>query len=125
METRNSLAKAAEFLHSARDDHVASRWTAAGLAAIHAGIAAGDAALIAGAGIRSASQDHSAAVEMLSADVVEFRAAQKRHFSGLLKMKNTVAYEQRMLTEVESRQLVDHAERLVKWARGVVESHVD
>ena len=123
-EARRSLVKAAEFLQSARDDHVAARWTVAGLAAIHAGIAAADAALIASAGIRSVSQDHSAVVDILTDDVVEFRTAQRRHLSGLLKMKNAVAYEQRLLTVVESRQLVDHAERLVRWARTVVENHV-
>ena len=38
-------------------------------------------------------------------------------------MKNAVAYEQRLLSEIEARQLVDHAKRLLRWAEQVVESH--
>ena len=124
-EARKSLAKAKEFLQAARDGRVASRWTAAGLAAIHAGIAAGDAALIAAAGVRSASQDHSAILDILGNEVDAFRGAHRRQLTGLLKMKNTVAYEGRLLTDVESRQLLDFAERLVAWAGMVVEKHVD
>jgi hypothetical protein len=41
---------------------------------------------------------------------------------GLLRMKNVVAYEQRLLSETEARQLVDHARRLVRWSSGVCES---
>jgi len=35
-------------------------------------------------------------------------------------MKNQVAFEQRLLTYVEARQLVDQAMRLTRWAEGVV-----
>lgn len=38
-------------------------------------------------------------------------------------MKNAVAYEQRLLTEVEARKLVDHAVRFVGWAGEVVKKH--
>jgi hypothetical protein len=39
-------------------------------------------------------------------------------------MKNRVAYERRLLTETDARQLVDHAQRLSKWADQVVKKHL-
>jgi hypothetical protein len=54
-EARRLFLKAEEFLAGASASRAASRWNAAGLDAIHAGIAAADAALIALVGHRSAS----------------------------------------------------------------------
>jgi len=122
-DAHKSLAKCEQFLEAARSSIEVERWDAAGLAAVHSGIAAADAALIASAGLRSASQDHGAAITLLDACAPEFEAAQRRQLGGLLKMKNQVAYEQLPLTEAESRQLVDHAARLAYWARRVVEDH--
>lgn len=119
-----SLGKCQEFANTAQSALADKKWNAAGLNAIHAGIAAADAALIASAGLRSTSQDHGSVVSVLEQQVPEFDATQRRQLSGLLKMKNQVAYEQRLLTYIESRQLVDHATRLTRWAEGVVKDHL-
>jgi len=115
-----SLQKCMEFSESAQAALGAGRWNAAGLDAIHAGIAAADATLIAAAGIRSIAKDHSAVLGLLEAHVPEYAATQRRQLAGLLKMKNQVAYDHRLLTEVEARQLVDQATRLAKWASATV-----
>jgi hypothetical protein len=114
-----SLGKCAEFLAGATASLDACRWNAAGLDAIHAGIAAADAALIASCGIRSVSDDHGAVVRLLDGRLGSFSAAQRRQMHGLLRMKNVVAYEQRLLTDTEARQLVDHARRLERWSSSV------
>ncbi len=119
-----SLSKCVEFADAAQTLLAAGKYNAAGLQAIHAGIAAADAALIAAAGIRSIAQDHSAAVVLLDANVASFGPTQRRQLTGLLKMKNQVAYDQRLLSEVEARQLVEHATRLSRWAKQVVEDHL-
>jgi hypothetical protein len=119
------MTKCVEFADASRTALAGSHWNAAGLAAIHAGICAGDAALIASAGIRSTSQDHGAVIALLDDEVPEFTSSQRRHLAGLLKMKNHVAYEQRLLTETEARQLDDHARRLTLWAQRVVDAHVN
>jgi hypothetical protein len=49
-----------------------------------------------------------------------FTAIQRRRLAGLLKMKNQVSYDQRLLTETEARQLVDFATRLSRWAETFV-----
>jgi hypothetical protein len=123
-DARAALSKCQEFTNTAQTALADQKWNAAGLNAIHAGIAAADAALIASAGLRSASQDHSSVVSLLERQVPEFDASQRRQLAGLLKMKNQVAYEQRLLTYVEARQLVDQAMRLTRWAEGVVKDHL-
>lgn len=124
-ESRTYLAKAEEFLTTAHSSLAGKRWNSAGLDAIHAGISACDAALVASAGVRSASKDHGAAVAMLRRLVPEAGATQERQLSSLLSLKNTVEYEQRLATEAEARSLVDQASRLVRWAAGVVAAHLD
>ena len=114
-----------EFVTSAKSDLREARWDSAGLTAIHAGISAADAVLIASAGLRSTSRDHGAVLQLLDDQVPEFVATQRRQLGGLLKMKNRVAYEQRPLTETETRQLVDQADRLTRWAQRVVDDHLD
>ncbi len=124
-QARASHDKALEFLETARSAIECARWTASGLNSIHSGIASADAALIAAAGIRSASQDHGAVIALLeSCGGTEFSGTQRRHVTGLLKMKNQVAYEQRSLTETEARQLLDHASRLAKWASAVIDARL-
>lgn len=122
-DARRSLKMAHELVDTAGWALGSERWHAAGLDAIHAGICGADAALIAVAGIRSVSGDHGAAIELLAAHVREFTAIQRRQLTGLLKEKNDVSYEQRPLTDVEARRLVDQARRFVKWADAVVERH--
>ncbi|MDO8950022.1 MAG: hypothetical protein Q8S43_04435 [Actinomycetota bacterium] len=114
-DARASFSKAREFVAAAHDDQNASRWNAAGLAAVHAGICAGDAITISVLGVRSTSPDHAAVIELLGG-VEAFGAPQRRQLVGLLSMKNAVAYEQRLLTKTEAKQLVDQAERFLAWA---------
>lgn len=118
-EARNSLKKAEEMSSAAASELATGHWNSAGLNAVHAGICAADAALIASASLRSCSQDHGAVLTLLEEGVPEFAATQRRQLGGLLKVKNAVAYEQRLLTETEARQLADQANRLTKWAAAV------
>jgi hypothetical protein len=123
-EARAALAKSIEFSLAAQAEASAERWDAAGLAAIHSAISAADAALIASAGMRSASQDHGAVIPLLEAQIPEFKAQQRRQLGGLLKKKNQVAYERRPLTDVEAKQLVDQAIRFTRWTESVVREHL-
>jgi hypothetical protein len=89
--------------------------------AIHAGVAAADAALGATAGFRSASPDHHAVVGLLREHVDGFPAASSRQITGLLRQRSSIYYDARVVTEVEARTLVDQARRFVDWASGVVD----
>lgn len=124
-ESRKYLFKAQEFLDAARMAVRDARWNAAGLAAVHAGISAADAATVASSGARSASKDHNAAVDLMRTTVPEAGASQERQLAGLLAVKNSVEYEQRLVAEPEARSMVEQAGRLVQWAAGVVSEHLD
>jgi len=123
-EAKRSIVKATEFVETAKSSLGSNRWNAAGLSAIHAGISAADAALIAVTGLRSVAKDHGAVTELLAESAAGFTATQRRQLGGLLKLKNQVAYESRLLMEIEARQLVDHAVRLTRWAKRLVDEHV-
>ena len=116
-----ALSLAQELIVSGDKAAAVGHWRVAGLNAVHAGISAADAALIGASGVRSASQDHGAASDLLESRVPEFKTAQKRQLNGLLKVKNAIAYEQRPVTEVEARVMLDQARRFVEWASGVVD----
>lgn len=124
-DARKYLAKAQEFIGTAKTARDTGQWNSAGLAAIHAGISAADAAIISSSGTRSASKDHSAAIGLLKTAVPESRASHARQLTGLLGMKNTIEYEERLVTQAEAQTLVEQSERLVRWAAGVVSTHLD
>jgi hypothetical protein len=116
-DARHFLAKASQFLASMEDDLAAERWDAAGLAAIHAGISAGDAVLGYRGGVRSAGRDHRAAVDLLQEVVGDAATEPGRHLKRLVDKKNLVEYEQRRLTQTEVLDLAVHARRFVAWAK--------
>jgi len=77
------LAKASEFAATASAAPETESWNSAGLSAIHAGVSAADAALVASAGVRSISKDHGSVIILLESRVPEFGAPQKRQLAGL------------------------------------------
>jgi hypothetical protein len=115
-DARQYLEKAAQFLASLEGELSASRWDSAGLAAIHAGISAGDAMLSYRGGVRSAGQDHRAAVDLLQQVVGDAAVVPGRHLKRLIDKKSLVEYEQRRLTQAEALDLALHARRFVGWA---------
>jgi uncharacterized protein (UPF0332 family) len=119
-DSRVFLIKAEEFLATSEDRLSAQAWDAAGLTAIHAGISGADAVLAYASGVRSASNDHRAVVELLELSVGATAKEPARHLKRLVDKKNLVAYEQRRLTQSEAAELVEHARRFVKWARSQV-----
>jgi len=117
------FAKAKEFLTEATVALEGDRHDAAMLNAIHAAISATDAVTAALAGRRSADPDHQRAVDLLQqvaagSDEVGTRVRQLR---TLLAKKNAVEYESREATPREARDSVERADRVVRWAREVVE----
>lgn len=111
------FGKAVEFLEAAEAALREGRWDAAGLAAIHAGISAGDAVLAYRGGVRSAGQDHRSAADLLLQVLGPASTDASRHLKRLVDKKNLVEYEQRRLTEPEALDLAEHARRFLKWAR--------
>jgi hypothetical protein len=119
-DARHYMEKASQFLTSMEAELSASRWDSAGLAAIHAGISAADAVLAYHGGVRSAGQDHRAAVDLLQQVLGDAAVEPSRHLKRLIDKKTLVEYEQRRLVRAEAADMAEHARRFVGWATGQV-----
>ena len=93
------LQKAREFyetMHRAKDRN---NWNAVGLNGVHCTISSNDALLVFYAGIRSSSQDHNVAVELLSSSVKLPEVKSKSQIlRRILAKKNLIEYEDRDFT---------------------------
>lgn len=116
------LRKATEFLLNAKEAIKDDRSNSAGLLAIHAAISGADALLGHQAGYRSSSPDHRVTVELIKeiGSGTEEWTKQGNRLARILSKKNLVEYEAREITREESSQLVEQAERFIRWAKEVV-----
>lgn len=115
------IEKASEFAASAESELTAGRRTAAGLAAVHAGITAADAITACLAGVVSSAPDHGAVIVLLKACIPGgLPGPNERQLMGLLRTKNDIEYSERTLTSAQAHVLVDQAARFCAWGNAVV-----
>lgn len=115
------LKKAQDFYRAMRRSMDEANWNSAGLEAVHCAISATDALLAHVGGIRSTSQDHSDAVQLLIATVGTPEAASNsKHFLRIIEMKNLIEYEARNFTQKEAEVIARHTERYFAWARSIL-----
>ena len=120
---RRLLAKAEEFVGAAKADFDAARYSACGLAAVHAGISAADALTAFGRSVVSAAPDHFAVVKLLRRSLGKGLPSEKeRQLVGLLNAKNEIEYSGHMLTPAKAKILLDQATRFVAWSRSVIDN---
>lgn len=118
-EARTYLRKAEEFYLAMLDAVEKGRWNAAGLAGVHCAISATDAVLGVTVHVRSAGDDHRAAVDLLKKSVKGPDAEpQALRLSRVLGQKNRVEYDSREFREAEARDIVKDVGRYMDWARG-------
>jgi HEPN domain-containing protein len=119
---KNYLIKAEQFFETAREAYNSGNWNAVGLNAVHSAISANDAITVYLKGIRSVSEKHSDAVDLLL--IVFNNEKGTREFSShllwLLNRKNLVEYEARLFFKKEAEDSIKHAERFLRWT----ESHL-
>ena len=123
-ESRSYIGKAEQFLEAARAASVAGQHDAAMLAAIHAAISATDAVTIALAAVRSSDPNHLLAADLLD-EVGGHQgevATHAKHLRQLLGKKHSVEYGSGRATAKEADDALKRADRLVAWARSVVEA---
>lgn len=115
---RSYLKKAEEYYQAMLDSLSQGRWNAAALEAIHSAISANDAFLVQRYGLRSVSNTHEDAVDLLVARLgTSERQEPAQHLSWLLAKKNLVEYEDRLFTAREAQEAVKHAERFLEWVK--------
>ena len=113
----NYLVRAEECLSAAKNSISRSQWNASAISAIHCGIALLDALCVYYLGQRHAGQNHEDAVtifrnimqlEREDIDTIANRVIK------ILKMKNTVEYEERLVRQIEAQDILKNAERLLE-----------
>jgi len=119
-EAQGYLEAALEFQEAAEESAGRGRWRAAGLAAIHAAIAAGDAVCVFQLGERSTATSHEDGSDLLRRSRAPSAAERATQLSAVLDLKSKVEYESRAVAEEEARLLVKRSRRLVDWAGEVV-----
>jgi NAD(P)H-dependent FMN reductase len=113
---RNYLNKARQFsaaMHAALD---VGDWDAAGLNAVHRGLSANDALLVATHGVRSSSPRHADSIRLLDSlvDAKGVKAASVQ-LQKLISKKNIIEYEERLFKEAEAKETVKNADRFLAW----------
>jgi len=122
-EARKYLSKADEFLRTGRKAIVDGDYHATSLNAVHAAISANDAVTGHFGGMRSSSDDHGDAANLLMEiapkGAQEWRK-QATRLGRIIAQKSPVAYGVEVITPKDADNLLQQAERFVRWAREVV-----
>jgi hypothetical protein len=130
VDARNHWTTAQEFARAARHDFDGGYWRPAYSHAILAVIHAADAVTLHFTRQRNSSDDHDAALSLVSS-IPEFTGAPRdqflRHFDALLDVKTQVQYSERGFIRRDAEQALQHLDRaltaladlarLVKWTR--------
>lgn len=116
------LRKAEEYLASAEDNLRAGRYTPAADDAVHAGISAKDATVMALAGSTSRGKDHAAAAKELRTALGrrDVAAPSEKALRELISAKADVEYGTALITAAKAEPLVRRARSLVELAVEIV-----
>ena len=98
----------------------ADNWTATGLNSVHCVISSCDAVLTFHLGIRSISDDHLDAVELLQRLPSTIEGREASTYRRIVAKKNLIAYENRDFRKSEAIEIAKLAERFYNWAMSQV-----
>jgi HEPN domain-containing protein len=120
-QATNYLRKAEQHLAESLEALSAKRWDTAALLAIHAALAAVDAACVASGGVRSASQTHANQPRLIHQLLPDNEAARRAaaQLEALIERKHTVEYESRRCRQEDAETSTKQAQRVVEWARNI------
>ena len=114
----NFLQKAEECFHAAQDSFEKEEWNASAINAIHCCIAASDAMCVYFLGKRHSGADHGdAAVLFKSIKNSEDINANVNRIIRILRMKNMVEYEERLVYKAEAEKILRDSERLLEFVK--------
>lgn len=115
----NYLKKAEEFYQTMKEALNNKRWNAAASNAIHTGISSTDSVAVFIKGIRSSSERHDDVERILRDLNLDNREMNDKliQIKGLLSIKNSVEYEEKLVNESVALSASKNAERLLRWAK--------
>lgn len=112
------LKKAQDFFDAMHQAYLSSNWNAAGLAAVHCAISANDALLVYFRGVRSTSDNHLDAIELLrGCQEIDGIEEMVSHLRRIIGKKNLIEYEARQFFRPEAQEAIKHTERFYNQAR--------
>lgn len=114
------LKKARDFYNIMLTARDTENWTAAGLNAVHCAISCCDAMLAFHLGIRSASDDHMDAVDLLQRIPRIYDSGEVSTFKRIIAKKSVVAYENREFRQAEALDILKLAERFYNWTTSIL-----
>ncbi len=109
------LKKAKDFYEVMLNARDTGNWTAVGLNAVHCTISCCDAILTFHLGIRSASEGHMQAVDLLMRLPQNLEDGEANTFKRIIAQKNLIAYEDREFRQAEAIDILKLAERFYRW----------
>lgn len=115
----NYIKKAEEFYETMKDAIDKKRWNAAASNAIHTGISAADSVSVFIKGLRSSSDKHEDVEKILRELQLDNKEVNDKvvQIKGLLSIKTSVEYEEKLVNEKMALSASKNAERLLKWAK--------
>jgi len=115
-EYKTYLKKASEFYDIMLQAKERGKWNAVGLNAVHCAISSSDAMLVFYAGIRSISDNHLSAIDLLSNSVRLPEVKSKcETLRKILVKKSIIEYENRDFTQKEALEILKLTERFYIW----------
>ena len=110
------LKKAKDFYNIMLTARDTENWTAVGLNAVHCAISCCDAMLAFHLGIRSISDDHMDAIDLLQRIPQVHSSGESNTFKRIIAKKSIVAYENREFRQAEALDILKLVERFYNWA---------
>lgn len=111
-----------QFLKAARLAGEHEYWNAAGLLLVHAAIAFADAVSIRLAGVKSTSENHLDAVQLLGETAAREKDRDRAlgHLRRIIEEKSRVSYSGEAFRKTEIDALETHADRFRDWCEAVL-----
>ena len=109
------LKKANDFYETMQKAEDSKTWTAVGLNAVHCAISCCDAILAFYLGIRSTSDDHMDAVDLLMRIPQVKTGGEANAYKRIIAKKNLIAYDCREFRQPEALEILKMAERFYRW----------
>lgn len=109
------LKKANDFYETTQKASDSELWAAVGLNAVHCAISCCDALLAFYLGIRSVSDDHMDAVDLLMRISQAKSSGEANTYKRIIAKKNLIAYDCREFRQSEAVDISKQAERFYRW----------
>lgn len=112
---KNYLKKANEFFQSMNESFAQQHYNAVVLNAIHCAISAADALTVFYKGVRHAGERHEDVISLLNTLGIIDIELKNRQFLRLLQLKNSVEYEETLMSEADALDAMKNTERFFSW----------